>query len=83
MCVLVCVAAGDDDFYVLLGMPRGASTSEIKKAYHKLSLKWHPDKWYTEGAYTHECACSVMCMYAHIDKSNPEGAPCAFLQVES
>lgn len=41
--------AGEDDFYALLGVPRGASASEIKKSYHKLSLKWHPDKWYTEG----------------------------------
>ena len=38
-----------DDLYALLGVPRGASTGDIKKAYHKLSLKWHPDKWYAEG----------------------------------
>jgi len=32
------------DFYELLGVPRDASESQIKKAYRKLSLKYHPDK---------------------------------------
>ena len=30
--------------YVALGVPREASLSEIKKAFHQLSLRWHPDK---------------------------------------
>lgn len=31
-------------YYDVLGVDRNAETSEIKKAYHQLALKWHPDK---------------------------------------
>ncbi len=30
--------------YDVLGLNVDASESDIKKAYHKLALKWHPDK---------------------------------------
>jgi curved DNA-binding protein CbpA len=32
-----------DDYYTILGVPRYASVQDIKRAYHKLVLLYHPD----------------------------------------
>lgn len=33
------------DYYEVLGLTKGASADDIKSAYRKAALKWHPDRW--------------------------------------
>ena len=34
----------EDDHYKVLNVARSASVRELKKAYHKMAVEYHPDK---------------------------------------
>lgn len=38
------MAASKADYYDILGINKGASAEDIKKAYRKQAVEWHPDK---------------------------------------
>merc|ERR1712240_174591 len=40
--------AGKRDYYKILGVKRSATKKEINKAYKKLAMQWHPDKFQGE-----------------------------------
>ena len=32
------------DYYEILGVQKGAASDEVKKAYRRMAMKYHPDK---------------------------------------
>jgi len=44
LAILLAFVTANQNFYELLQVPREASESDIKRAFRKLSLKYHPDK---------------------------------------
>jgi molecular chaperone DnaJ len=44
------MATKNADYYDVLGVPRNASADEIKKAFRKLAMQYHPDRNQEDGA---------------------------------
>ena len=58
------------DYYQILGVGREASAEEIKKAYRKLAMKYHPDKAKGDKKLAEEKFKQISKAYAVL--SNPE-----------
>jgi len=52
------------DYYQILGIPRNASDKEIKKAYRKLAMQYHPDRNPGKGKWANEKFKEINAAYA-------------------
>lgn len=48
--LLAAMSNAAEDYYKILGISRDASGKDIKRAFRKLAVKYHPDKNKEEGA---------------------------------
>lgn len=45
VCILIIeLILAKKNYYDILGVPKDANERQIKKAFHKLAMKYHPDK---------------------------------------
>lgn len=46
LCILMIteLILAEKNFYEILGVPKDANERQIKKAFHKLAMRFHPDR---------------------------------------
>lgn len=54
----------NEDAYSILGILVGATLDEIKKAFRKMAMKWHPDK--NQGVDTNEQMRKIIAAYTFL-----------------
>ena len=57
----------DDDPYSILEILANATLAEIKKAYRRMAMKWHPDK--NPGVNTTEKMQKIIAAYTFLTKN--------------
>jgi len=58
----------DEDPYSILGIIVGASITEIKQAFRKMAMKWHPDK--NQGVDTTKKMQKIIAAYTFLTEKN-------------
>lgn len=64
------VSVSKTDYYAVLGLEKGATEEEIRVAYKKLALRWHPDRHQEHKDEAQEKFVEIKDAYLHILDEN-------------
>jgi hypothetical protein len=68
------------DYYKVLGLPQGSSNEQVKKAYRKLAMKYHPDR--NNSADAEKIFIKINEAYAYLSDDHHEFEPSAKVNVK-